>query len=251
MVRGLDIFREHFSTYTEQYVLIGGSACEVLFTEAGQDFRATKDLDIVLCMEALTREFVSAFGEFISLGRYEIKEKSTGGKNLYRFTNPENKEYPIQMELFSAQPLGVELPEESTYTQLKIEDEYISLSALLMNSEYYRLIQIGKEIKEGVTILRPEYLIVFKAKAWMELIDRKAAGDDVDSSDIKKHVEDVFRLLALLPSDLRITLTGAVQEDMEVFIRRCSEYQINAFERFRLGMDHNEALKLISTIYGL
>ena len=29
-------------------VLIGGAACDLLFGEAGQDFRATKDLDLVL-----------------------------------------------------------------------------------------------------------------------------------------------------------------------------------------------------------
>ena len=51
--------------------------------EAGLDFRATKDLDIVLCIEALNSEFVKAFWEFIKMGKYRIQEKSTGKKLFY------------------------------------------------------------------------------------------------------------------------------------------------------------------------
>ncbi len=47
MVKGLPRFREHFADYQDHYVLIGGSACDVQFDEAGIGFRATKDLDIV------------------------------------------------------------------------------------------------------------------------------------------------------------------------------------------------------------
>ena len=42
------------------------------------------------------------------------------------------------------------------------------------------------------------YLIPFKAKAWMDLTDRKAAGEHVDSKNIKKHKNDVFRLTELI-----------------------------------------------------
>jgi hypothetical protein len=251
MVRGLNLFKEHFRNFTEQYVLIGGTACFILFEDAGQEFRATKDLDIVLCIEALTMEFIRAFGEFISLGAYQVKEKGSGAKILYRFTNPKNSEYPVQIELFSGKPLGMELPEASSFAPIKVGDEYISLSALLMNEDYYHLIQIGKDIIEGITLLKPAYLLLFKAKAWMDLTDRKAAGDKVHSADIKKHVEDVFRLLALLPLSLRIDLTGKVKEDMKEFIGRCSEYQVNEFTRFGLGMTQPDAVKLIHEIYRL
>ena len=48
MVRGLDVFRRHFAGHTDQFVLIGGTAATLAMAEAGLDFRATKDLDIVL-----------------------------------------------------------------------------------------------------------------------------------------------------------------------------------------------------------
>ena len=55
MVNGLDRFREHFSAYTDRYVLIGGTAASLAMEELCEAFRVTKDLDIVLCVEALDR----------------------------------------------------------------------------------------------------------------------------------------------------------------------------------------------------
>ena len=59
MVKGIDTFREYFRDFTDQYVLIGGAACDISFGNNNVDFRATRDLDVVLIVEALTR----AFGE--------------------------------------------------------------------------------------------------------------------------------------------------------------------------------------------
>lgn len=48
MLRGINKFRERFAGREGECVLIVGGACDLLFGEAGQDFRATKDLDLVL-----------------------------------------------------------------------------------------------------------------------------------------------------------------------------------------------------------
>ena len=61
MVKGLDLFRKFFASYSSQYVLIGGTAASLAMEEAGLEFRSTKDLDIVLYMEALNPEFGRAF----------------------------------------------------------------------------------------------------------------------------------------------------------------------------------------------
>ena len=50
MVIGIDKFRDHFAGYEDQYALIGGAACDLIFTDAGLEFRSTKDLDVVLCV---------------------------------------------------------------------------------------------------------------------------------------------------------------------------------------------------------
>lgn len=73
MIEGLERFRDHFREFTDQYVLIGGAACDLAMEAAGLPFRATKDLDIVLCVEALDAAFVEAFWEFINEGGYIVK----------------------------------------------------------------------------------------------------------------------------------------------------------------------------------
>ena len=110
MVKGLEVFREHFRNFADRYVLIGGAACDIAMTGAGLPFRATKDLDIVLFVEALDSAFVRAFWEFVRTGGYEVQEKSTGEKQFYRFQKPANADYPFMLELFSRQPDVCRLP---------------------------------------------------------------------------------------------------------------------------------------------
>jgi hypothetical protein len=44
MVRGLNSFREWFSGYESNYVVIGRTACDLLLGAAGEAFRATRDM---------------------------------------------------------------------------------------------------------------------------------------------------------------------------------------------------------------
>jgi hypothetical protein len=60
MVRGKDLFREHFSGFTEHFMLIGGSACELTLMNTG-GFRATKDIDILILSEEIDRNFATRF----------------------------------------------------------------------------------------------------------------------------------------------------------------------------------------------
>ena len=48
MFTGIDSIKEWFKGSEEQYAIIGGTACDILMTEEGLDFRATKDIDLVL-----------------------------------------------------------------------------------------------------------------------------------------------------------------------------------------------------------
>lgn len=60
-VIGIEKFKEYFSGYEDQYVIIGGTACELLMENEELDFRATKDIDIVIILESLTKEFGKIF----------------------------------------------------------------------------------------------------------------------------------------------------------------------------------------------
>ena len=79
MVRGVDKFKEYFRDYTGQYTLIGGTACDIILGNLGEDFRATKDLDMVLILEELSEQFANTFIQFVEDGGYEHIDKGTGG----------------------------------------------------------------------------------------------------------------------------------------------------------------------------
>ena len=215
MVKGLDKFREYFADFSEQYVLIGGAACDISFNEVGADFRATKDLDVVLVVEALTKEFGQQFWEFVREGGYQHRARSNGSLQFYRFEKPENKEFPKMIELFAR--TDAVLHPNVALIPLHIDDAVSSLSAILLNQEYYQLLMSGRTIIDGVSVLSASYLIPFKAKAWLDLNDKKNEGVHVDSRDIKKHRNDVLRIAAELPLEDRVELPAKIKEDMLLF----------------------------------
>ena len=47
MVKGLDTFKKYFKDYSGNYVIIGGTACDIIIDDAGFEARATKDIDII------------------------------------------------------------------------------------------------------------------------------------------------------------------------------------------------------------
>ena len=63
MVTGIDSFIEWFRGYEEYYTIIGGTACDILMSEAGLDFRATKDIDLVVIVEAVNVDFAGFMQE--------------------------------------------------------------------------------------------------------------------------------------------------------------------------------------------
>ncbi|RLD73277.1 MAG: hypothetical protein DRJ10_18005, partial [Bacteroidetes bacterium] len=94
MVKGLTHFADFFKNFTANYILIGGAACDVLMNKVGVNFRATKDLDIILIVEAISPEFVKQFWEYIKEGNYNVKQKSIEERNYYRFLKPTNNKFP-------------------------------------------------------------------------------------------------------------------------------------------------------------
>jgi Nucleotidyl transferase AbiEii toxin, Type IV TA system len=218
MVKGLDLFKAHFAAYDDCYVLIGGTACSILFDEAEVTFRETKDLDIVLCLEATDAEFVRSFWDFVRAGKYQNKQKSTGKKQFYRFTEPENSSYPVMLELFSRKPDILTIADGSELTPIPFDEDVSSLSAILLNDDYYKFIKSGTEKIAGLPLVTAEYLIPLKALAWLDLSERKAAGSDIDSKKVKKHRNDIFRLYQLLTSSTTVELPESIRADMQRFM---------------------------------
>lgn len=84
MIPGIDSFREKFKNYTDYYTIIGGTACDILLSEADLPFRATKDIDMILIMEDNFPEFAAIFWEYIEEGSFELlppNAQALGGSN--------------------------------------------------------------------------------------------------------------------------------------------------------------------------
>lgn len=236
MVTGIEALKKYFNGFETEYVIIGGTACDLLMTEEGLDFRATKDIDMVLIVEALTVEFGRKFWDFIVTAGYEHCNTSTGVPQFYRFSHPKDHNYPFMIELFSHKTDIMQLPSNAVLTPLHLDDSVSSLSAILLNEDYYQFLRTGIIQIEDVPVLNASHLIAFKAKAWLDLTTRQKAGEHVDSKNIKKHKNDVFRLAALLSPGQTIIVPQSILTDIRIFI-----------ESMRFESIDLKALKIIGT----
>ncbi|MFO7760146.1 MAG: hypothetical protein ACQES8_04570 [Thermodesulfobacteriota bacterium] len=217
MVRGVELFREYFKDHQDKYILIGGTACDIVMSQMDLDFRVTRDLDIVLVVEAVDAEFSRLFWEFVRKGGYKNRQKSTGKVLFYRFYDPEDDAFPFMLELFSRKPDILTLPDDSHLTPIPIEEAESSLSAILLESDYYDFVVSGRSVTEDLSIIPQEYLIPLKVRAYLDLVQRRNAGGKVDSKDLKKHKNDVFRLYRILSPETRVAVPGSVAEDLRQF----------------------------------
>lgn len=180
MVRGIDVFRKHFKGFENQYVLIGGAACDILFARNDCSLKTMRGL-----------------------------------------------------------------------TKIHIDDEVSSLSAILLNDEYYRVLLAGREVVQDLCVLRPEYLILFKAKAYLDLSERKLNGENVDSRDIKKHKNDILRILAEFVLEEVEDFPETVKSDVDTFIKRLETEPFDENLLKSVGLSNEEMMDRLVELYGV
>ncbi len=218
MVRGLEIFRQHFKDFTDNYVIIGGTACDIIIDNIGLTPRATKDIDIILVIEALSPEFVAHFWEFVKQGNYDVREKSEEDRKYYRFQKPQVEEFPFQIELFSRIPDLLDLDEGTHLTPIPVDTEISSLSAILMDDDYYNFTIQHSQFNNGIHLANTEALIGLKAKAFLDYKTRKENGEKIDEKQLRKHKMDIFRLLLLLTPEDNFTIAESIKSDIANFV---------------------------------
>lgn len=250
MVYGIDKFKQYFGDYTGQYVFIGGTACFILLNDIGVDFRATKDLDMVLIIEAINEKFGIIFWRFIKDGGYENKQKSTGEDQFYRFSNPSKPGFPSMIELFSRKSMNLKFEFDTGLTPIHLSQSVASLSAILLNDSYYDLLVQGKTIVDGYSVLSIEYILLFKMKAWLDLLERKEYGENIDSRDINKHKNDIFRLVINISPSSKVYVSDEIQKDITTFLERITEERIDLKNLGIRGVSLEDILNRLKKIYG-
>jgi len=219
MVRGIEKFKEYFAEYEDNYIIIGGTACDILEENAGLQPRATKDIDIILIVEALSADFVKQFWDFIKAGKYETRQRGNGKHEYFRFLKPQNGDFPLQIEIFARKQIA----EGTRLTPIPVDEDLSSLSAILMNDDYYHFTLEHSTIENKIRLANIESLIVLKAKAFMDLSERKANGETIDEKNIRKHKNDIFRLATMLTEVDKFQLSSDIQNDMREFCNNISQ----------------------------
>lgn len=120
------------------------------------------------------------------------------------------------LELFARVPDALDLKADAYITPIPVDEEISSLSAILMNDDYYNFVMAGRTTIDGLSLVKADGLIPLKARAYVDLSNRKAAGEAVDSKSIRKHKNDIFRLFTVLDRDAKITLPASLQQDLTV-----------------------------------
>ena len=69
-MEGLVKFREAFAEYSENYVVIGGAACDITMTNTVVRPRATHDIDMIVIVENMTEAFANRFWQFVREAGY-------------------------------------------------------------------------------------------------------------------------------------------------------------------------------------
>lgn len=228
-VKGLDRFKEYFLDFKDNYVIIGGTACSVILRNADMQPRATKDIDMILVVERMTPDFGRRFWTFIHDGDYEMRErKRDEGKEpvpeLFRFYKPRNDGFPYQIELLSRQPEVLSVPEGFHLTPIPVGEDISSLSAILMNEEFYHFALEHSTMEDELHVADTIGLICLKMKAYLNLSEQEPPAH---SSDIRKHMSDVFKLMASGNAAEPVALSANMKKDAMAFVEKMESLMPN------------------------
>ena len=92
---------------------------------------------------------------------------------------------------------------------------------------------------------------MLKAKAWLDLSARKEAGEHVDSKDIRKHKNDVFRLWASTSRETSVSIpAGIIMEDMQRFLALLEDEEVD-LSSLRIDIPKTAVLGSLRSMFGL
>jgi hypothetical protein len=118
-----------------------------------------------------------------------------------------------------------------------------------MDAIYYEFLLGGLIVVDEIQILGETHIIPFKVKAWLDLNQRKDKGTSIDSKNINKHKNDVFRLSQLLSENTKIKLPAEIKNDMISFLSSMKDIEINLSDIGVIGTSKDEVLDLLSVVY--
>ena len=220
-MEGLDKFREAFKDFSDNYVIIGGTACDITMTGTEVRARATHDIDMIIVVERMTPQYGEQFWQFIREAGYRPeKSKTKDGESpkyeMYRFVDG-NPGYPEMIELLSRHPDALGEPKGLVIEPLPIDGELSSLSAIIMDDDYYQFTIEHSRLTDDIRHADSAALIALKARAYLNLLQDKQNGKHVNSKDIKKHRSDVLKNVVIMTED-EVPAPASIVECIKEFV---------------------------------
>ena len=220
-MEGLDKFREAFKDFSDNYVIIGGTACDITMTGTEVRARATHDIDMIIVVERMTPQYGEQFWQFIREAGYrpeksKAKEGESPKYEMYRFVDG-NPGYPEMIELLSRHPDALGEPKGLVIEPLPIDGEHSSLSAIIMDDDYYQFTIEHSCLTEDIRHADSAALIALKARAYLNLLLDKQNGKHVNSKDIKKHRSDVLKNVVIMTED-EVPAPASIVECVKEFV---------------------------------
>ena len=244
---GLNKFKEAFEGFSDNYVIIGGTACDIVMTGTVVRPRATHDIDMIVVVENMTPEFGHRFWSFIREAGYRPeRRKPIEGEpiryELYRFVDGKEG-YPEMIELLSRHPDILGEPKGLVIEPIPVSDEISSLSAIIMDDDFYHFTITNSMLTDGIRHASPVALIALKAKAYLNLLADKDSGIHVNTRNIKKHRSDVLKNAVIVEADSVLAPSSIVEciRNFVMSIREESDVLVPALAK---ALDGEPALVL-------
>ena len=183
--------------------------------------RATHDIDMIIVVERMTPQYGERFWQFIREAGYrpeksKAKEGESPKYEMYRFVDG-NPGFPEMIELLSRHPDVLGEPKGLTIEPLPIDGEQSSLSAIIMDDDYYRFTIEHSRLTDDIRHADSAALVALKARAYLNLIQDKQNGKHVNSKDIKKHRSDVLKNVVIMTED-EIPAPSSIVECVKEFV---------------------------------
>ena len=137
---------------------------------------------------------------------------------LYSFDTPQTSGYPVQIELLSHHSDLLGEPLEHYLEPIPFEEGVSSLSAIILSDDLYTIATTNSELMEGVRVASSIALICLKIKAYRNLLTDKDSGKHVNTKNIKKHRNDVLKLVATTPLSEPQVVSESMLEDIDWYI---------------------------------
>ena len=248
---GLDVVRAWSPHYPNQCALIGGAAGRLMMNHAGVATEKAGDVPVALSLRVVSEDFAIRVEDLVRAGRYRNGRASVPASGLVQFIEPEAPHFPPLLEVLD-RSATVSLEADRTPSE---HPNDMSTGAVpagpLMDEPTFAVLGTRLAAEDSPPILDERDLIPVKARAWMDLADRRLAGHAMDRDAVRKPLREVFQLLALVPRSEPIHVPVTAQDDLVDFIVRqhCNPGIDLQAEGFAFSLP--EALHLLSELYGL